>query len=73
MFLTTKGKLKARDMVLCNPGSYLLGYVDGRESYAVKKLMRPVSIGQAYIEMIPTKRTTDNELDRFVDFTTISH
>ena len=68
MYLNKFGKLRAREMVLCNPGSYLRGYIDGKESYAVKKVARPVAIGQVYIELKPKRSFSKEENDRYVEF-----
>jgi len=72
LFLNHSCTVKARKMVLCNSGSFLRAYVDGKESYAVKHWMKPTDIGTCTIIMVPTRRESKEESDSFVDFKVLS-
>lgn len=67
MFLNKNCILKARKMVLCNSGSFLKAYVDGEESYAVKRWMRPTDLGTITILIKPMRSQTKNLADRYAD------
>jgi len=76
LFLNARGVVKSRKMVLCNSGTFLRGYVaklgePGQESYCVKTWMRPTELGVCHIELIPTRTSSKDHSDRYVDFRVI--
>jgi hypothetical protein len=54
--------LKDRKIIYARTGSFLKGYVEGKESYVTKKLLNPTDLGSVKIELTPRmKSVTKND------------
>lgn len=52
--------VKHRKQLYVRTGSFLRGYVDGKNSYVAKKLLNPSDLGVVKIEMTPRKKVESN-------------
>jgi hypothetical protein len=57
-----KMMLKQKRQLLCRTGSFLLGYVDGEDSYVADRLLRPCELGTIKLE-IKLKRDRSDDKD----------
>lgn len=53
--------LKHRKQLYIRTGSFLRGYVDGQPSYVAKKLLNPSDLGVVKIELMPKKKSSNND------------